>query len=138
MAKKIVIDACVAIDLNIPKVNFLEDSLKHLSDDHVLISTVNFDEIKDEEAQKLLNSYRDRNVQIIENDETEFDRFSAELETLKINLNWKDRHVLFLANTSEADFVVSSDFNVYDKADRLRARRKLKFMKPMMTVGLLV
>ena len=132
--KKIVIDACVAIDLNIPKVNFLEDSLKHLSDDCVLISMVNFDET-DSKIRSLLKSYR--NVQIKENDETKFSTFSAELEALKINLSWKDRHVLFLANESKADFVVSSDFNVYDKANRLRQKKNLTFMKPMTTVSLL-
>jgi len=134
LAKKIVIDACVAFDLNHPKVNFLDDSLKFLSEDIVLISTVNFEET-DLKIQRILKSYK--NVQIIDKDETKFGKFSTDLETLKINLTWKDRYVLFLANEVKADFVVSSDFNVYDKASRLRKLKNFRFMEPMTTVLLL-
>jgi predicted nucleic acid-binding protein len=45
LAKKIVIDACVAIDLNIPKVDFLEEFLNCSNDDQLLISSANYGEI---------------------------------------------------------------------------------------------
>ncbi len=135
LVKKIVIDACVAIDLNIPQVGFLKEFLNCLGDDRVLISTVNFEEIHDYKTQKLLKN--SDTGEIINNDETEFDTFSSELENLRLNLSPKDRQVLFLANASKADFVVSSDFNVYDKAMRLRKIKKLGFMEPLTTVLLL-
>lgn len=136
LVKKIVIDACVAIDLNIPKVDFLEDFLKLMGDDNVLISTVNLNEVRvhDWRAEKLL---RDYGVHIIDNNETEFGRFSDELKILNLALSQNDRHVIFLANKSNADFIVSSDFNVYDKASRFKKIKKLSYMNPMTTVTLL-
>lgn len=135
LVKTIVIDACVAIDLNIPKVRFLEEFLNCLGDDHVLISTVNFGEIYDYKTQKLLKE--SDNVEIINNNETEFDTFSSELEKLRLNLSPKDRHVLFLANASKADFLVSSDFNVFDKTVRFKKLKSLNYMEPLTTVLLL-
>ena len=70
-------------------------------------------------------------------DDAKFIDFSHELELLKLNLSNKDRHVLFLANELNADFVVSSDFNVIDKVTKYRKIKKLDFMRPQTTVLLL-
>jgi hypothetical protein len=133
--KKIVIDACVAIDLNIPKVNFLKEVLGCSNDDQILISSVNYKEIKDYKIQQLLQ--KSDNVKIIEDDETDFVNFSSELKSLNLILSSNDRHVLYLANKSNADFIVSSDFNVYDKASKFKKIKKLSYMNPMTTVTLL-
>lgn len=133
--KKIVIDACVAIDLNIKKVNFLEQLLSCLGDDIICISSINFKEIHDLNTQRLLKN--SKYVQIMRDDDAKFIDFSHELELLKLNLSNKDRHVLFLANELNADFVVSSDFNVIDKVTKYRKIKKLDFMRPQTTVLLL-
>lgn len=133
--KKIVIDACVAIDMAIPRVNFLEEFLDCLDEENILISSVNFDEIRQRDIQiKLRNS---SNVEIIETDETDFNNFSEIIEPLRINLGRADRHVLYLANISNADFAVSSDFNVFHKIGLYRKVNKLSLMKPLTTVTLL-
>jgi len=133
--KKIVIDACVAIDLDIPKVNFLEDFLDCLDEECILISSINFNEIRQKNIrEKLSNS---SNVEIIENDETDFEIFSSELETLRINLSRKDRHVLYLAAISDVDFAVSSDWNVFDKITKYRKVKRISSMKPLTTISLL-
>lgn len=132
---KIVLDACVPIDLNIPKVDFLETCLRSLNEEEIYISLVNFNELKkDPKIQKVLKDY---NVKIIPNNESDFDKFYTRIESLKLNLDENDAHVLFLALTQKADFVVSTDHNVYDKTDRYRKRNLLKFMRPMRTVSLL-
>lgn len=131
---KIVLDACVPIDLNIPKIDFLETCLKCLNDEEIYISLVNYEEIDDSKIQKMLADYQ---VKIVQNDEAEFKKFSAKLESLKINLETNDRHVLFLAYTQRADLVVSSDHNVFDKTNRYRKKNNLTFMRPMRTVLLL-
>lgn len=49
---KIVLDACTPIDLNIPKIDFLETSLKCLDEEEIYISLVNFNEMfKDPKAK---------------------------------------------------------------------------------------
>ncbi len=133
--KKIVIDACVAIDMAIPRVNFLEDFLDCLDEESILISSVNFDEIQQREIQNKLKS--SSNVEIIENDETDFNVFSDVLEPLKINLSRADRHVLYLADISKADYAVSSDWNVIDKIAKYRKVKASNLMKPLTTVTLL-
>lgn len=133
--KKIVIDACVAIDMAIPRVNFLEDFLDCLDEESILISSVNFDEIHQREIQTKLKS--SSNVEIIENDETDFNVFSDVLEPLKINLSRADRHVLYLADISKADYAVSSDWNVIDKIAKYRKVKASNLMKPLTTVTLL-
>lgn len=135
LPKKIVIDACVAIDLNIPKVNFLEEFLNCSNDNQILISSVNHGEIHDYGIQKLLDT--SDNVEIIENDETEFNIFYSELKSLNLGMGRNDGQVLFLAKNVNADFIVSSDFNVYDKARQFKSKKKLKYMNPMTTVTLL-
>lgn len=135
--KKIVIDACVAIDMAIPRVNFLENFLDCLDEERILISSVNFNEIKQRDIQtKLRNS---SNVEIIETDgtdETDFNNFSDILERLKMNLGRADRHVLYLAEISNADYAVSSDWNVIDKITKYRKVKKSSLMKPLTTVSL--
>lgn len=86
------------------------------------------------QKQKILKDY---NVKIISNNEADIEKFSIKLESLKMNLDENDTHVLFLALTQQADFVVSSDHNVYDKTDRYRKNQFLRFMRPMRTVSLL-
>lgn len=135
LPKKIVIDACVAIDLNIPKVNFLEEFINCSKDNQILISSVNHREIHDYGIQKLLET--SDNVEIIENDETEFNIFYSELKSLNLGMGRNDGQVLFLAKKVNADFIVSSDFNVYDKASRFKKIKKLSYMNPMTTVTLL-
>lgn len=97
---KIVLDACVPIDLNMSKINILEICLNYLNEDKIYISSVNFDEIKDIKVKDILRKYK---VNIILHDENNFKKFSSEVEYLKINLSKNDRHVLFLAYTQEAD-----------------------------------
>jgi hypothetical protein len=135
LVKKIVIDACVAIDLNIPKVNFLKEVLFCCNDDKILISSINYNEIRNYNIQQLLQ--KSDNVDIIEDDENDFVDFSNELKTLKLNLSSKDMHVLYLANKSNADFIVSSDLNVYDKASKFKKIKNLNYINPMTTVTLL-
>lgn len=146
MAKKIVIDACVAIDLFIPKVNFLEEFLRCSKEDQILISSVNYDEIIKVAQRKpyCFNSYKiqqllksSENVKVIDNDAEDFSRFYSELKSLNLGLSQNDGHVLFLANESNADFIVSSDFNVYDKANQFKKIKYLEYMNPMTTVTLL-
>ncbi len=145
--KKIVIDACVAIDLYIPKVDFLDGFLSCSNDDKILISSVNYEEIL-KVAQKKPYSFsgvykiqqlleNSDNVEIIENDKTGFDNFYSELRSLEIGMGINDAHVLFLANESNADFVVSSDFNVFDKANQFKNKKKLRYMVAFTTVDLL-
>ncbi len=144
---KIVIDACVAIDLSIPKVNFLEEFLSYINDDQILISSVNHEEILNVARKKpysLSDSYKiqqllknSNNVKIIKNDETSFDEFYSELKSLGFGIGRNDAHVLFLANESNADFIVSSDFNVYDKAKQFKQFKQLDCMNPMTTITLL-
>lgn len=133
--KKIVIDACVAIDLNIPKVNFLEQLLSCLGDECIFISSINFNEIHDLKTRRLLQN--SEHVAIIEDDDAKFIDFSSELESLRLNLSNPDRHVLFLANELNADFAVSSDLNVIDKVTKYRIIKKLDFMRPQTTVLLI-
>lgn len=135
MVIKMVIDACVIIDLDNPHVNFIEGFLKCLGDDEIYISTVNFEEVHDRRLQDILS--KSDNVSIVPADEEKFRVFSNELEPLRINLARKDRHVLFLADELKADYVVSSDLNVIDKSDKYRRHMRFKHMKTLTTVSLL-
>lgn len=148
LSKKIVIDACVAIDLFIPQVNFLEDFLKYSNDDQILISSVNYKEIikvAQKKPYSVASSYKIQNllqdsdnVEIIDDDENDFNIFYSELKSLNLGgLSPNDGHVLFCANESNADFIVSSDFNVYDKASKFKRKKSLKYMTPMTTITLL-
>ncbi|SNQ59906.1 hypothetical protein [Candidatus Methanoperedens nitratireducens] len=135
MGKKIVIDACVAIDLNIPKINFLGEFLSCCNDDQILISSTNYGEIHDYTILRLLEN--SDNVEIIDDDNSAFDNFYSELKSLRLGLGRNDGHVLFRANESNAEFIVSSDFNVYDKARQFKKIKSLSYMNPMTTVTLL-
>lgn len=135
VGNKIVLDACVPIDLSIDHVNFLKDFLNCLSNDIVYISSTNYYEIG---SLTIRNTLRDSNkVKIIDDDENEFTDFSKEMRRLNIMLSKPDRHVLFLAQKLKADYVVSSDDNVRDKVDRYREHIKLKNMKTFTTISLL-
>jgi len=135
VGKNIVIDACVAIDLSIPQVNFIEGFLKCLGDDKVYISSVNFEEVRDGKVKRIL--HESNNVNVFLADEVKFNMFSNEIEPLRINLATKDRHVLFLANELKADYVVSSDLNVIDKTDKYRKHMRFNYMKTLTTISLL-
>lgn len=135
MGNKIVIDACVAIDLNVHKVEFIDAFLSLLDTDEVHISSINFEEIKDKGIQKKLKSCP--NVIITNTDTKSFAEFSKELESLRINMTIKDRHVLFLANDISANYVVSSDLNVFDKTVAYRRQRGYKHLEALTTVSLL-
>lgn len=132
--RKIVLDSCVPIDLEIKKIELLDRCLDSLTEDEIYISSVNFDEIKDSKIQKLLRSY---NVKIIPSDQSKFDNFFSEIKSLELGLSINDSHVLFLAYTQEADFVVTSDDNVFDKTNKYKKNKNLTFMRPMTTVLLL-
>lgn len=43
----------------------------------------------------------------------------------------------YFLRTQEADFVVTSDDNVFDKTDKFKKNKRLTFMRPMTTVLLL-
>ncbi|QLC51104.1 hypothetical protein HWN40_13190 [Methanolobus zinderi] len=135
MGKKIVIDACVAIDLNVHKVSFLDDFLNVLGEDTIHISSINYQEIFNGDIRRKLQ--RSPKVSIHENDQSAFEQFSDELEPLKINMGKKDRHVLFLAKTIDADYVVSSDLNVVDKTEKYQRYRNFEHLRPLTTVSLL-
>lgn len=135
VGKKIVIDACVAIDLDIPEVGCLEVVLGSLGDDQILISVENFDEIHSFRTRRLLEN--SGNVQVVENDADRFSVFSQELKDLRCHLGKKDKHVVCLAKEQTADYVVSSDLMVFSAAERYRRNHLLKYMFPLTTVTLL-
>lgn len=137
MGNKIVIDTCVAIDLNEDKVDFLEKFLDCLGDDEIYISTVNFEELKDD--FKITNALKgSKRVHVVKNDENEFSKFIVEIEDMAINLSRNDAHVLFLAKELNANYVASSDINVFRQTQHYRKHRKDKqHLKPLDTALLL-
>lgn len=132
MGNKIVIDANVPWYLDADKVNFLEMFLICIGDDELYISYENFIEI----PLLIRNKLNDK-INIVHDNEDEFDTFTKETRSLKLFLDNKDRHVLFLAQKLKADFVVSSDDNVRDKVDKYREHKKLNYMEPLSTISLL-
>lgn len=135
MGKKIVIDACVAIDLNTHLENFLEEVLNCLGDDEIYISKVNFEEIQDYKTSNLINL--SEKVHIKENSIKDFITFQSKIESHCINLADKDAHVLFLAESENADYVVSSDLNVFKQTNRYRKFMHHNHLIPFSTVDLL-
>lgn len=135
MGKKIVIDTCVAIDLNTHLNDFLEEVLNCLGDDEIYISKVNFEELDDYKTANVLR--RSQKVYIKENNEEEFINFQNEIEPLSINLENNDAHVLFLAKNENADYVVSSDLNVFKQTSKYRKCTKYDRLVPFTTVDLL-
>lgn len=135
MGKKIVIDTCVAIDLNEHKVDFLEKLLDCLGDDKIYISTVNFKEIKNHKIESILTN-SDR-VCIVETNENNFTIFYSEIESKNIKLTNKDAHVLYLAKIENADFVVSSDYNVFYQTNKYKRMMRCSLLVPLNTVLLL-
>lgn len=135
VGKEIVIDACVAIDLDIPEIGFLEAFLNSLGDDQLFISTENFAEVLTSRTRRLLE--HSDNVHIVENDVDRFSVFSQELKDLRCHLGKKDKHVVCLAKEQAADYVASSDLMVFSVADRYRRYHQLDHMFPLTTVTLL-
>ena len=135
MGKKIVIDTCVAIDLNTHLNDFLEEVLNCLGDDEIYISKVNFEELEDYKTANVLR--RSQKVYIKENNEEEFINFQNEIEPLCVNLENNDAHVLFLAKNENADYVVSSDLNVFKQTSKYRKCIKYDRLVPFTTVDLL-
>ncbi|VVB85614.1 Uncharacterised protein [uncultured archaeon] len=121
--------------------------LKLSKDDQILISSVNYEEIikvAQKKPYSISSAYKIKtilddsdNVEIIDDDETDFNTFYSELKSLNLGMSQPDGHVLFRAKESNADFIVSSDFNVYDKASKFKTIKRLNYMNPMTTVTLM-
>jgi rRNA-processing protein FCF1 len=132
----IVFDASTLIDLDIPQVNLLNDLVK-LQGNKIafIISQTNFEEIH---SFRIRHSLESAKIEIKENDQKSFDKLSEELEKLRITLSPTDRHILMLAITERADFVVTSDLVVLDKITLYRKVKNIEYMKPITTVGIIL
>jgi len=139
-----VFDACVLIDLNIEKVDFLFQTLNLLSSDNDLhISNLNLDEF--ERGVRKQKELKEHGLQVYEVKPDKFESFRSDLKNPSKNIlgGEKDLCVLFVANELskvahiEGDiYVVSSDEGVQNNAKRLKNRFHLQALKIISTVGL--
>lgn len=129
-----VLDACVVIDLEIPEISYLEAFLGQMDGHRILMSRVNFEEIHARATRERLRN--SPVVEIVEDEETDFRVFSRDLEGRRIMLGEKDRHVLYLAWKAGADYVVSSDLNVFEKTRRYRKEARVEKLHPLTTADL--
>ncbi len=142
MVIKIVLDACVLIDLDLDKIQLIK-SFNHFLENNnnynVLISQENFDEISHKDHYKMKKLLENTaRFQIIDVDPTAFEKFSNELDRIKIYIVPKDRCVLFLGKHLDADFIVTSDRTLFEKVDRYRnINRIIHKQIPISTVGLM-
>jgi hypothetical protein len=130
-----IFDACVAIQLDNPGVNYLQEMLTHLINDRILISRENFNEIHERETQQLLIG--STNVSVVDISEDELIAFKAEVRGNQISLDDQDICVLFLGVKESADFIVSSDFNVIQMTSRYRKSFRNDGIRPLFIPGLL-
>lgn len=131
-----VFDACVPIDLFIDKVDCLEYLLNNINDDKIFISSINYDEIKDRKIQEIIKKSSNCIIESISDDE--LNNFWTEARNNRINISKKDAAVILLANRIKSDFVVSSDWNVFEQTKNyIKWKGITKIMKPIHTIGFL-
>jgi putative PIN family toxin of toxin-antitoxin system len=139
---KIVLDACVIIDLDLEQIQLIDAFLQFLDqvkEYEIFISTDNFEEVENRyhsAAKRKLSSKSHFNVITIGDEEKTL--ISEELESLRINIPPKDRMVLISAISSDADFIITSDTGLSSKiVDYRRRKRITQKLIPLTTVGLL-
>lgn len=132
----IVFDTCTLIDLDIPEVDLLTQVMDlNEKDVNFIISETNFKEIHSMKIRRLIESTDSFEIKKIDSHKCEI--ITQDLEELKINLSNDDRQILILAISEKADYIVTSDIPVFDKAARYRKFKNIKYMEPMTTVGLI-
>lgn len=131
-----VFDACVFIDLSMNGVECLEFLLNKLTNATIFISDVNFQEIHDTYIREIIN--KSTNCKVIDVSNEELTNFWDYLDKNKMQMSKKDAAVLYLANNTNSDFVVSSDWNVVDKTNLFRKMSvEKKLIKPLYTIKFL-
>lgn len=145
MTVKIVLDACVLIDLDLPQVDLIGTLIKFIKNNdnyRFMISNENFDEILNHIHSRMkrdLSSTTEFTVVPI--DKTQFDTFTSALrDPLNINLATKDRCVLFLGVHENANFISTSDTSLIDKIEKYRKKKGIHRsdeIYPINTMGVL-
>ncbi|PWR71977.1 hypothetical protein [Methanospirillum lacunae] len=134
--KTFIFDACTFIDLSINTVDCLDFILNNLKDSIIYVSDVNFSEIKDTYVKKIIS---DSDIcEICPIDDAKLTEFWKGLTESRLNLGKKDAAVLFLATSINADYVVSSDWNVIDKTSIYQRNNGIKSkLKALSTINFL-
>lgn len=145
MTIKIVLDACVLIDLDLPNVDLIDTFIHFITNNSnyaVMISDENFDEISNNQHSKMKRKLtRSKNFSVIPINEKKFDAFTLELRNpLNITITTKDRCVLFLGIQEKANFISTSDTSLLEKIEKYRIKKNIRLgdeIYPINTMGLL-
>jgi len=142
---KIVLDACVLIDLDLPQVDLIGTLIKFMSKNSnykIIISDENFDEIKNSIHSRMKRELASTpEFAVVPIDKNLFNTFTSALrDPLNINLSTKDRCVLFLGVQEKANFISTSDTSLIDKIEKYRNKKgicRADEIFPINTMGLL-
>lgn len=145
MTIKIVLDACVLIDLDLPEIDLIDTFIKFLQEKknyEIMISNINFTEISNGVHSNMKRKLTQSGVLLIKKiDDTTFREFSKKLNyELNITIPEKDRCVLFLGIQNDVTFISTSDTGLHEKIIKYRRiehiHDKNKII-PIPTIGLL-
>ncbi|MBU7026881.1 MAG: hypothetical protein HXS48_08060 [Theionarchaea archaeon] len=136
MGYKFVFDANVPICLD--EITFLKETLQFMEEleDTIFMNSLNLYEIKTNDIRQTLKE--SPVCTVIEHDEDAYRNFRSKmLKPARIAANKEDNVVLQTDYMTAADYLVSSDFGVINRAYRFRKFFNLEYMEPLTPVRLL-